>query len=242
MPLATLKYPRSITKLGKTFFQGVSLPISDEVALQLQNDKRFDVKGLAGDVAEDRARLEATSGGRPHVRAVRLEHIRLANDTLDPDVTENYEVNGLPSIAGLAKAMGWTPDENEIREALRIKRRIGNAVDLVEDHVPRRRTIAPTASAPPISRRLTIEQQEAMIENPESIPDKVPDDDRVPTISMSESGSHFVNLEQIPPHVEPPAAKAKPKAKEPPPKFINVKNRGRHAPVVDKTKGAVEVT
>ena len=167
----------------------------------------------------------------------------MANDTLDPDVTENYEINGLPSIAGLAKAMGWTPDEHEIREALRVKRRPGNHDDINDAataHVPRRRAAPP---APPISRRASIAAQEAEIENPESIPDKVSDDDRVPTISMSESGAHFVNVEQIPPHVAPPAVVAAPQpmVKKQPVKFVNGKNR-RNAPVIDKTKGAVDLT
>ena len=125
MPIATLKYPRSMTTRGIIFIKGISQPISDAIANELVNDPRFEIKGLAGDRAEDRARLSVTSGGRPHVRAVRLEMIRNANDTLDPDVTDNYEANGLPSIAGLARAMGWTPDEGEIREALRLKRRSG---------------------------------------------------------------------------------------------------------------------
>lgn len=122
MPVATLKYPRTLTTKGKMFKKGVSEVISDAVAYELANDVRFEIKGLPGDASEDRARLAAgVSSGRPHVKAVRLEQIRNASATLDPDITENYEVNGLPSIVGLAKAMGWTPDDAEIREAHRWK-------------------------------------------------------------------------------------------------------------------------
>ena len=125
MPLATLKFPRSLTTQGKMFKKGVSEPVSDEVAEILACDKRFEVKGLPSDQRADRARLAATSGGRPYVRSVRLEMIRNANSTLDPDITENYDADGKPSIVGLAKAMGWTPDAGEINEALRIRRRPG---------------------------------------------------------------------------------------------------------------------
>lgn len=126
MPMATLKYPRTLTTRGKQFRRGISEPVSEEVASALINDSRFEILGFMGDKSDGAARNKPSEqSGRPFVRAVRLEQIRVANGVLDPDVTENYTVDGKPSIAGLAKAMGWTPDQGEINEALRIKRRSG---------------------------------------------------------------------------------------------------------------------
>jgi hypothetical protein len=197
MPMATLKYPRTLNKAGKVFVKGVSVPISNEVAALLNNDARFTIKGFDDPTEPGSARsVPGVSSGRPFVRAVRLEHIRNANDTLDPDVTENYDITGKPSIAGLEKAMGWRPDQGEIDEALNVRKRIGGAEArsaLAQRHreqitgeaigrapePPRGKQ--PIISAPVVEEVGGEEEGEELIEKPS----------KVPVVAVSETTSRF---------------------------------------------------
>jgi hypothetical protein len=169
---------------------------------------------------------------------VRLEHIRQAHATLDPDVTENYTVEGMPSVAGLAKAMGWTPEEGEIREAIRMRRRVGTLEDAGDAIAARMAPAIPTTRT---KRQITPTPQGDFVPEPVDPENEEPLDRDVATaaITMNETGASVIDTGNNIPLVgaQPPVAAP---AVKPPIKIINKGGKTKVDPA-DTTVGAVDL-
>ena len=107
MATVTLLYPRKFTVSGKTFVKGVKTEAPDNVASYLDGDPRFTVdwEGKTPPAKVTKLAPAKTVTSTTSTAAPAADLLAAVNQ-VDAEIEENFDDDGKPAVAALAKILG----------------------------------------------------------------------------------------------------------------------------------------